>query len=185
VLFRSAQSALQTVFGLVSGSPNSGSTLQYLGGKNVGQAVPTAVTGQVAAAASATAALPLITAQVAGVAQATASFSLAPPGIGIGAALAMTANLTLNLPNPVLQASAIAKLIANIKVLGFSFPFPDSPGISLYVYSGTVGSLGSAITSALTGGLPGGGVNDSCAGVILATESQTTWTAMGTVLKVS
>lgn len=174
-----------------------------LGSLSLGQCVPLAVTAEGAITASVNVSLPQIQAQIAGLLQAQINLSVNPPTLAASLSTALQivtsleAAIAVGLPSVDFQVTAVAALLAKLQVtlgsltaqLGISANLGlilGSPGVAAYAYSGTVGDLGPAVTTATAGGLPiGSGPGDACNAILLATETPATWSAMQQLFKTS
>lgn len=115
--------------------------------------------------------------KLAGLASVSAALAVPPlPGVTAAAAAKLAAQLALNpsIAAPSLQVSANAKVVAELQAeLGGLVPPPfdlGASGVAAYTYQGTIDSLGSSVSAATSGGLPGGtGADVGYAVVLVAT----------------
>lgn len=143
---------------------------------------------------SAGAAISEVGAKVTGLLNVVTALSLPQvPALAIaGAGQALLAlEATVAVPEPVQLTAvlaALAELQASLVNLQAQLAFGVSlgelgsaPGIAGYTYSGTTDSLGPELGAHTSQGLPGGGPNDQCNAIILATTIPATWAAMAQV----
>lgn len=175
-------------------------TLQYIGSLSVAGAIPGASAGLVAGLAGINAALPDLIAQLATL----AGFTPAPIDFATQLALAQSmvvsvnAAITAGLPVPDL-AEQIAVIVAKIASLtaqiaglnanagvitALSAPLAAA-GIHAYAYDGATDQLGPELTGELAAGVPGGSGGAHANALVLVTTIGATWSAMGSVFKVS
>ena len=160
-------------------------SLVYLGELTIGAAVPGVMAPLLAAMGD-----------LQGRIDAMLGFS-ATIGLPIEGLLALSATVTASLSQPGLaapsvalqmqiMASAIAVLKAQLTIIADLVSLLATAGVHAYAYDGSVGGLGAEVTSALSGGLPGGGGGGAhCNGLVAATTAGATWAAMGAVFKVA
>jgi len=99
------------------------------------------------------------------------SLGVVPPSID--EQITIVTNLLAELEALLAQIESIVNLFA-------------AAGVQAYAYDGTVGGFGAKVTSALSGGFPGGGgAGAHCNALVLATEIGATWTAMSGIFKVT
>jgi hypothetical protein len=170
-------------------------TLEYLGSKTVGEALPLLLEASAQLSASIGLMLPQIAAQVAGILAIQVGVSLTPPSIGL--TLSMAESLVVNLkaaievgvPGLDFQIAAVAQLLVSLSATLASLAATLSFGLNLslllggvgvfaYAYEGTADSLGPSITEATGTGLPGGSGGDPCQAILLVTQTPATWTAL-------
>jgi len=169
-------------------------TVTYAGSITLGQAVPAALSAQVAIGDSVGVAMPDIQARISGL----LTLSLQPPPslpsliAGVQATLAaLQQMLTVPLPDAGATAAALADLQAQAAQLSASLAFATSlgsllasPGVHYYLYAGRAGDVGAEFGAALSGGLPGGGgANEQIAGSVLLANDSGTIDALRAVLR--
>lgn len=175
-------------------------TIQYLGSLSVGGTIPGASAGISAGISGVTAALDNLLAQLA----ALAAFVPAPISFAQQLALAQSMVVSVNaaiaagLPVPNLAAqiaiiaaqvaaltAQIAGIQANLAVMtALSSPLAAA-GVHAWAYDGATNQFGSELASELSGGVPGGSGGTHANGLALVTIVGATWTAMGSVFKVT
>ena len=165
-------------------------SLVYLGSLTVGEAVP----GGVFALAEA---LPRVQAELAGAVSLQAQLIVTPPTIAdslvfaqqLVASIQAQIALGIQLPSVAVQLPIVEALIATLQVslnglLLLQNAF-STVGVHAYAYEGQVNAMGSQVSSAFAGGLPGGLPNDYANALVLVTSIPATWAAIGRVLKTS
>lgn len=175
-------------------------TTTYLGGLSIGDTVPGAVAISAAGVAGINSALPDLQARIA----ALADFAPTPVSFATQLLLAqqtlaaVEAAITAGIPVPDMSAQ-IAIILAQIAALaviaegieaqldiiaGFQSLFANA-GIHGYAFAGATSAMGTELSAATSGGLPGGGPSDTTNAIILATSNGATWSAMSQIFKVS
>lgn len=169
-----------------------------IGSLSVGQLCPLLLASQAQLTANVNVLLPQIQAQITGLLALQANLVATPPNIASMLAqaealvAAILAAIAQGIPPVSLQITAVAAALAQLNVtlgqltasLTFAAGFPlGATGIAAYAYTGTVGAMGSAITAAMSSGLPGGMPTDNCNAIVLATENPATWASMQVVFK--
>jgi hypothetical protein len=90
-------------------------------------------------------------------------------------------------PSIELQVEIVARAIAEIlqpelDVMVNLNTLLASAGLHVYVFDGVTSNMGSEVSSALAGRLPGGGVLTHCNAIILATTAGATWSAVSSIV---
>jgi len=175
-------------------------SLVYLGSLSLAAAVPGAAAGVSAGIGGINGALPDIEARLAAlsgfaptpgnfaadlavansiVASITAGITagLSPPSIG--AQIAIIAALVAALEATVLAVSAQLDVVLDLQAL------LATAGVFSYAYAGQANALGSALSTELASGFPGGAGTDSTNALVLATTTPATWSAMSSLFKVT
>lgn len=174
--------AFGTIFGV-----SSPTGLTYLGNDSLSVAVPFALAAAAGLTASVGIVTPSLTLQAAAFLSIAPSFSIQLPSLSgnLTAAIELAAQAALVITPPVLgvQVTLLGTLQAELDSLEVQAAFGLSiqallglGGVSLYVYSGDVASLGPALTAGVIESGPGNAL-------LLATESGATWASMQTVFK--
>lgn len=155
-------------------------TLTYLGELSIGAICPLAVAAQADIFAQ-------LQAQLAGLLQLQAQLTITPPTIGANiklvAQLLAGLEVSIGLPGIDFQLTAVAALIAQLNLsLGLLLELEvlfGTAGVFAYAYEGDALSFGPQLSAALASGWPDGtGVAAKSNGIVLATVSPVTWSAM-------
>jgi hypothetical protein len=110
--------------------------------------------------------IPSVAARVSAVGRVAAVLAITPPGV----------RLNLNA-----QVSLIAELKARIAALLALKAAFGSAGVEVFLYEGPASTMGAEVTTATTGGLPGGVPSDTVHAFVIATRYPSTFSAMGKV----
>lgn len=172
----------------------------YVGELSVGAAVPGAAASCDAGIAGIAGALPDIEARL----EALASFSPAPFDFASQLALAEATLASVQLAiETALPAPSIDTQIANVLALAAQLHAQVAAinaqlsivvgvknllatgGVFAFHLANTAAGIGADLTSALTGGVPGGAPTDACNALVLVAASGATWDAMSAMFKVT
>jgi len=169
-------------------------TLTYAGSLTLGQAVPMALSAQLALGDAVGLALPDIQARISGL----LALSVQPPPsladliAGVTATLAaLNQLLAAPLPDAGATTAALVDLQAQAAQLAGGLAFSlglgqllGAAGVHYYLFAGQAGQLGAELGALLVGGLPGGaGPNEMIAGSVLLANDGATIDALHSVLK--
>lgn len=156
--------------------------LTYLGELTVGGLMPALTAAQAAALAE-------LQGKLAGIVRVQASLTIKPPALAasieavakVGAALA----LAIDGPTVSLQLTALGALVASLEAqIAALVGLPlGTAGIHAYAWLGRTQDFGPALTSALTGGLPGGNAGDETQGLVLAAREAASWSALSACMR--
>jgi hypothetical protein len=175
-------------------------TTSYVGEFTIGGAVPGALAGVSAGIGGVNAALPDLQARLAALlafqpapisfaaqlslAQATLSgiqlaiaSGITPPDIS--AQLAAIAALVADL------AAAVAGIDVQLTILSNLQTLLAAAGLHVYAFAGATNAAGGELTTALSGGVPGGAPTTAANALVLVTTVSATWAAMQGVFEVS
>jgi hypothetical protein len=175
-------------------------TVAYVGSLSIGDAVPGAATVAAAGVAGISAALPDITARL----EALAAFAPLPVDFTAQLVLAqqmlasVQLGISLGIPVPSIAAqiaaivalvaelsAALAAINAQLEIIVDFQALLGAAGIHAYAYAGDTDQLGPELTAELAAGVPGGAASDPANALVLVTTLSATWTAMGSVFKVT
>lgn len=174
----------------------------YLGGLSVGQAVPGMSVAISAGVAAGNVAMPNLMGQI----SALASYAPTPINLAasIAAAQAIVSALQAQLaavppiPAPSLdvQIAAIQGQLAGLQSLvsginaqlsilhGLQSPL-SAAGLHAYALNGATNTLGAAVSTALSSGVPGGAPTDAAQGILLLTTVPATFAALAQIVRVT
>jgi hypothetical protein len=166
-------------------------TTRYQGSLTLGAILPMPALSQTYLAASVGASLPDAEARLNGLIQASLQ---PPPGIAdlLNAIQALIGSLESLLANPlpVVSVTAIADLQALVDSLNVNAAFAadfgvllGTPGLHYYLFEGKAADVGPDLGTILSTGLPGVGLDQELAGVVLLAADGGAVTALQTVFK--
>lgn len=162
----------------------------YLGGLTVGECVPAGVTMQAALLADLQAQLEIQVQLVAQLQLNPGSFTIAASlefALALVASIQAQIALGIELPSISIQLDAAFSLIAALQIqidllLQLQIAF-GTAGVHAFAFDGAASQLGTEITGATAGGLPGGAPTDHVNALVLATSVPGAWAALGKILK--
>jgi len=169
-------------------------TISYAGSLTIGDAIPLALTAQIALGDAAGAAAPDVQARISGL----LALSLQPPPTlddlitgALATFAALQQMLSVPLPDVGATAAALAELQAQLAELNAGLAFAASfgallgtAGIHYFVYEGRADALSAELAAHVSAGLPGGaGPAEHIAGCILLANDGNAISALQTVLR--